>query len=155
MIGRSLLGLTLAIATFAPVSAASAQDTVALSGDVKAVKVIVDATGTRETLVEPTSVIPGDRLVFTTRYSNTSKVQIDNFVITNPLPEAVLLTAEGEFAVSVDGGSTFAALSALRVTAADGTSRPAVLSDVTHIRWTINSIASGASGQVEYFALVR
>ena len=155
MFGRSLLGLILAAATFAPISAANAQDTVALSGDVKVVKVIVDGTGTQETLVEPTSVIPGDRLVFTTRYSNSSKSQVDNFEITNPLPKAVLLAADGEFAVSVDGGNTFATLSALRVLAADGTSRPAALSDVTDIRWTIDAIAPGASGQVKYFASVR
>ncbi len=155
MFVRTISALSMALATLAPISSACAQGTVALVGDVKVVKIVQDADGSRETLAEPTSVVPGDRLVFTTKYNNETGSKVENFVISNPLPKAVVLTAAGEFAVSIDNGKTFAALGTLTASEADGTSRSAELSDVTDIRWTIDSIAPGATGEVNYFAAVR
>ncbi len=155
MFVRTISALSMAFATLAPISSAYAQGTVALVGDVKVVKIVQDADGSRETLAEPTSVVPGDRIVFTTKYNTETGSKVENFVISNPLPKAVVLTAAGEFTVSIDNGKTFAALGTLTASEANGTSRPAELSDVTDIRWTIDSIAPGASGEVNYFAAVR
>lgn len=133
-----------------------AQSTVALKGDVKVVRQVVADNGqTVEQLEDPNQVLPGDKLVFTTRYTNGSDKPVDDFVVTNPLPAPVKLAKVDSFEVSVDGGKTFGALPALKAAGADGKPRAAELGDVTHVRWRVASIAPGASGEVKYFAEVR
>ncbi len=134
---------------------AFARGTVALKGDVKVVRQVAENGKTVEKLEDPNQVLPGDRLVFTTRYTNGSDKQVDDFVVTNPLPSPVKLAKVDSFEVSVDGGKTFGALAALRAAGADGKPRAAELGDVTHVRWRVASIAPGASGEVKYFAEVR
>ena len=134
---------------------AQQQTAVALKGDVKVVRQVTENGKTTEKLEDPNQVLPGDKLVFTTRYSNSSNKAVDDFVVTNPLPAPVKLAKVDSFEVSVDGGKTFGALSALKVAGADGKSRSAELGDVTHVRWRVASIAPGASGEVKYFAEVR
>lgn len=130
---------------------------VALVGDVKLEQVVKEGDSTRVALVEPKVVVPGDRLVFTTSYTNSGSSAVTNFVVTNPLPGAVSLAPEavpgGSF--SVDGGKTWGALEGLTVADGQGGRRGAVYTDVTHIRWTIPVIAAGASGRVKYHAIVR
>ena len=67
--------------------AAETASPIALNGDVKAVKVVTEADGRERTeLVEPTAIVPGDRLVFGTDYANRGGEAVTNFVVTNPLP---------------------------------------------------------------------
>ncbi len=155
MFARTLIAFSTAVAAALLPTAAFAQGAVTLSGEVKVVKMEMSTSGNQEVLVEPTSVLPGDRLVFTTRFTNNTSATVDNFVISNPLPKAIILTETGNFDMSIDGGNTFAGLDMLMITEPDGTERPAELSDVTDIRWTIASIAPGGSGQVKYWAAVR
>lgn len=154
LFSKAAIASIIAIGLFA--SAPSfAQATVELQGDVKVVR-IVEENGKRvERYAEPTQVVPGDRLKFTTSYRNGTGQKADNFVITNPLPKAVVLTEAGDFEVSVDGGKTFGALATRTVSRPEGGTRPATLADVEQVRWTIASIAPGASGEVTYFASVR
>lgn len=144
----------------APVVAqdAPAKNPVSLSGDVKAVETVTDANGAESTkLVEPTKIVPGDRLIFGTDYENNSAEVVNDFVVTNPLPSAVRLAsdADPELIVSVDGGKSWGKLAALSTTDEDGTTRAATHADVTHVRWTIASIAPGANGRLEYPAIIR
>lgn len=153
-----LLAMALSVAIPAVPVAAQDNAPVSLSGDVKAVKVITEADGTERTeLVEPGVIVPGDRLVFGTDYANRSAQAVTNFVVTNPLPAAVRLAPDADAAleVSVDAGKTFGILSSLSVANADGSTRPATHADVTHVRWTIKSIAPGATGRVTYPAIIR
>ena len=154
---RSIVSAACAIALGAgAIAPAFAQgQAVTLKGDVKVVRQTVENGQPRETLEEPTQVLPGDRLVFTTRYTNAGAEPATDFVVTNPLPAPVKLASVDSFEVSVDGGKTFGALAALKATGADGAPRPAELGDVTHVRWRVASIAPGASGEVKYFAEVR
>jgi uncharacterized repeat protein (TIGR01451 family) len=142
------------LATWIAVPAA-AQAAVALKGDVKVVRQVTENGRTSEKLEDPNQVLPGDRLVFTTRYTNGSDKPVDDFVVTNPLPAPVKLAKVDSFEVSVDGGKSFGALAALKVAGAEGKTRAAELGDVTHVRWRVASIAPGASGEVKYFAEVR
>jgi uncharacterized repeat protein (TIGR01451 family) len=131
---------------------------VALTGDVKAVKITTDADGKERTeLVEPSTIVPGDRLVFGTDYANRGIEAMTNFAVTNPLPSAVRLAPDADPAleVSVDGGKTWGALGELTFTNSDGTTRPATHADVTHVRWVLASIAPGASGRLTYPAIIR
>ncbi len=142
-----------------PAAPAFAQDNaIELSGDVMAVKSSTDAAGNETTeLVEPTVIVPGDRLIFGTDYTNSSDETVTNFVVTNPLPSAVALAVDADPAliVSVDGGQNWGVLSALTVSSEDGASRSAQHADVTHVRWTLASVAPGESGRLEYPAIIR
>jgi len=140
-----------------PLAAQSASP-ISLSGDVKAVKITTAADGSERTeLVEPDTIVPGDRLVFGTDYANNGAEPVTNFTVTNPLPAAVRLASDADpaLSVSVDGGKTWGALAALTVATSDGTTRPATHADVTHVRWVLASIAPGAKGRLAYPAIIR
>lgn len=157
MPNRTLIALSLALAMQLAVPAASARDqaAVSLTGEVM-VERSVERDGTRTTVLEPPAqVVPGDRLVYSTRYRNTSAEPVEDFVVTNPLPSAVTLAADGAFEVSVDGGRTFGPLASLSLTLEDGATRPAGLTDVTHVRWTIAHLAPSEEGTLSYSAVVR
>lgn len=147
------------LATAAGTAPLSAQDqAISLSGSVMHETVSLDASGKEVTeLVEPNTIVPGDRLIFGTDYNNGSDEAVNNFVVTNPLPPAVRLApdADTRLIVSVDGGKSFGTLSQLSVMAEDGGSRPADQADVTHVRWTLPSVAPGESGRLEYPAIIR
>jgi uncharacterized repeat protein (TIGR01451 family) len=103
-------------------------------------------------------VAPGDRLVFELSYKNVGPEPATGFVITDPLPASVAFagdeTAGATF--SVDGGRTWGPLASLRVALPNGASRPAGLSDVTHIRWEFaRPIPGGAAGSVTFRGVVK
>jgi hypothetical protein len=141
-----------------PAVAQAAASPIALIGDVKAEKVVTAPDGTERTeLVEPTTIIPGDRLIFGTDYAHNGAETVNNFVVTNPLPAAVRLAPDADPAldVSVDGGKTWGKLAALTLANPDGTQRPATHADVTHVRWVLASITPGAKGRLTYPAIIR
>ena len=137
----------------------------------------IETTASGETvtkLLDPATVkvIPGDKLLFVNAYRNTGQNAVTGFVVNNPVHAAVALTevVEDWALVSVDGGKNFGKLSELTVTetvatateesgetaAPVQTSRPAVASDVTHIRWVLTSpIAPGASGELRFRGIVK
>lgn len=155
---KSLLQILVALTIIsAPAAASAAQSQVVMAGEVKLQKTVIENGKSRIVLVEPAVVVPDDRLLFVTRYSNGGSAPVQNFVVTNPLPSAVSLIyneAEG-YVVSVDGGKTWGRLGALIVPDGKGGTRSASASDVTHLRWTIQTIAPGSSGMVQYHAAVR
>jgi len=156
-----LLACAAAVSLTAPVVPLAAQDAapaVSVDGDIKTEKTVTDADGkTRVELAEPTSFLPGDRLIFGQNYKNTSADVVTNFVITNPLPSAVRLAPDADAAleVSVDGGKSWGKIAALSLTNSDGTSRPATQADVTHVRWIVATIAPGAAGRVAFPVIIR
>lgn len=139
-------------------SATAQNQPVTLAGDVMKEQVTLDDNGgDRVEMVAPDTVIPGDRLLFGTSYVNNSDETIEDFVVTNPLPAAVRLAegADADLIVSVDGGENWGKLADLRIESEGGVSRAAAEIDVTHIRWTLASIAPGETGRLEYYAIVR
>jgi uncharacterized repeat protein (TIGR01451 family) len=150
------LVLALSAMTISPALAAPANP-VSLHGDVKLEKTVTTAGVSQLVLSDPKVVVPGDRLLFSTAYRNDGAQPVTNFVVTNPLPGAVVLSPESAAAldVSVDGGKGWGKLSAIKVADGKGGQRAAVAADVTHVRWVIPSIAVGGSGTVEYHAIVR
>ena len=160
-INKLILALAAATALAAPAMpllAQGAPSPVELSGDVKAVKTVTGPDGKERTeLVDPSTIVPGDRLVFGTDYANKGAEPVTNFIVTNPLPAAVRLAPDADKAltVSVDGGKTWGVLGAFTVSNPDGTTRPAAQADVTHVRWVLASIAPGVSGRLTYPAIIR
>lgn len=115
---------------------------------------------TVSTLLDPATVkvIPGDKLLFTNSYRNMGKNAVTGFVVNNPVHSAVVFTEalEDWALVSVDGGENFGRLSELSVAEAALETRPAVASDVTHVRWILPSpIAPGASGELRFGGVVK
>ncbi|EDL49983.1 DUF11 domain-containing protein [Erythrobacter sp. SD-21] len=149
------------LAAGVPVTAAAvyAQDqAIVLKGNVRLVKVTLDDGGENSVeLVDPDTIVPGDKLIFTTAYSNTSAEPVQNFVVTNPVPPAVRLAADtdADLIVSVDDGQNWGRLADLSVEGEDGAVRAATHADVTHIRWTLATVAPGEKGQLEYSAIIR
>ena len=150
--------LAMALAAAAVQAAAQPARQVQLEAYVKRESVTIDARGARRVaLVDPVTVVPGDRLVMGTRYSNAGSSVIENVVVSNPVPPPVRVAEVADPAqiVSVDGGKTFGPFADQTVRTADGTDRPATPDEITHLRWTIPAVAPGASGAVEFLVTVR
>jgi uncharacterized repeat protein (TIGR01451 family) len=145
-------------ALLAPV-AASAADNVSLTSKVYVERVKPGADGKPVTVrEEPGVVTPGDRLVFVLGYRNGGAQPATGFTLTNPIPPSVAFTGSDDASavVSVDGGKSWGALASLKVVQADGTSRPAVAADVTHIRWSFGRpIAAGSGGELSFRGTVE
>ncbi|WP_232280945.1 hypothetical protein [Novosphingobium nitrogenifigens] len=155
-----LAGLVAAVAPaiVAPSMALAAPSgPVTLDSTIKLDKVVTENGQSRHELVAPQKVVPGNHLVFETTYHNTGKQGVDHFVVTNPVPAAVALETDATdaFDVSVDGGKTWGKLSELKVTGPNGAGRAAQAADVTHVRWVLPAIAPGATGTLDYHAVVR
>lgn len=153
------VGLPL-IAGFAVASPAIAQSPIKLVSGVEVEKTVTDANGNRSVRYEvPEVVVPGDRLRFTLRITNTGAAPAANVVINNPIPAEVAFESTPDlanFSVSVDGGKSFGDLAALQVASADGTTRPAAAGDVTSIRWIVAQlVAPQASHSLTFFGRVR
>lgn len=140
-------------------SVALAHSQVALDSDVFVEKQITDASGrTRLVLEQPKAVVPGDKLVFVLNYQNKSMGPATNFIVTNPLPAAVVYqgTTNGSPLVSVDGGRNWGALEALKIRDRSGVLRNANPTDVTHIRWAFaKPIPAGSAGKLMFRGIVR
>lgn len=150
--------LLILLALLLPASAIG-QGQVALTSQVLVERTTTDPNGAARTSLEPPGVVtPGDRLVFVLSYHNNAASPATDFVVTNPIPESVSFagTESAGSVLSVDGGQTWGALAALTVRNADGSSRPAALSDVTHIRWRIaQPIPAGGGGELRFRGLVK
>lgn len=120
---------------------------------------VVRPDGTVEIKRAPaTKVVPGDTVIYEITYRNSGDQPATDVVVGIPVPAELVFIDDGETpvsALSVDGGEHYGALAALTVLDAEGDERPAEASDVTDLRWTIGSLAPGASGKVSFRARVK
>ena len=139
-------------------SVAFAQNSVTLKNEVFVARTVTDAQGNKKnTLQEPKTVLPGEPLAIIISYANAGTKPATGFVIDNPIPKTVSYTGveQAWATVSVDG-KTYGALSALKVAKGDGTMRPALVGDVTAVRWKFaQPIAAGAAGRVMFYGTVK
>ncbi len=111
--------------------------------------------------LEPVNIIPGDKVVYTTQYHNTSTQNIRNVLITNPIPKGLFYLKDSAkqpkttVTYSIDGGKTFNLPSQLKTTQKDGKQRPALTQDYTHIRWKIRTISVNEKGAVHFKAQLK
>ena len=146
------------LALLAP-AVASAADNVSLTSKVLVERVKTGPDGKTVTVrEEPGIVTPGDKLAFVLSYRNRGAEPATGFTLTNPIPESVAFvgTDDSSASVSVDGGKTWGALASLKVANPDGTRRPALPADVTHIRWSFaKPIAAGSAGELSFRGVVE
>jgi len=140
-------------------AAAFAADNVALDSKVFVERTATDASGKVQTMLEPPKLVtPGDRLLFVLTYKNVGAQPASNFVVTNPIPNAVAYAGTDGIqpVVSVDGGKSWGPLATLKVKQPDGTLRAAQPGDVTHVRWTLaTAIPAGQGGKLSFRGVVR
>jgi uncharacterized repeat protein (TIGR01451 family) len=108
-------------------------------------------------LVPVLHAVPGDEVVYEIAYKNSGKAPVTDIVVNNPLPKEMIYVGASTqpTAVSVDGGKKYGELTDLTVTLPNGAKRPALASDITHLRWVVSSLAGGASGKVTFRAKVK
>lgn len=156
---HSISALIAMLALLAGSERAFAATPLQLKSDVFVERQVVRSDGSNAVILEkPDRVTPGDNLVFVVRYKNVGGSTASNFVVTNPLPSAVAFngTSDGLEVVSTDGGKSWGVLGTLRVTKLDGTTRPAVFTDVTHIKWNLNQpLTAGAEGKLIFRGIVK
>ncbi|RVT93069.1 DUF11 domain-containing protein [Sphingomonas crocodyli] len=118
----------------------------------------VETVAGAERLTPAAKAVPGDHMVYVLAYKNTGDQAAKDVVLSNPIPADMLYRGAGDGGepdMSVDGVQ-FGPLASLTVAGADGSRRPARLTDVRQLRWHLNqAIAPGASGQVSFHAVVR
>jgi uncharacterized repeat protein (TIGR01451 family) len=171
-ISYAIYTLALATAVFAAVGASAQTDApaaaspVTLTSDVKIERVEVDAEGKEKvTLYAPRQVVvvPGDKVLFTLEVVNTGAQPASGFRATNPMPGPVqfVSVAEDWAEVSVDGGTNWGKLAALKVkkAPAEGAApveRAADVADVTHVRWVFpDAIAPGGKRTISYRGVIK
>ena len=156
---RTALFLAAAALAAPAIGQQAAPAPVSLSSKIFVAKRVTDAQGkTKNVLVSPDRVLPGDPLAVVLDYENRGTRPATAFVIDNPIPAAVTFTGveQAWAVVSIDGGKSYGPLATLKVKKADGTLRAAIPQDVTHVRWKFaQPIAPGAKGKVTYFGLVK
>jgi hypothetical protein len=138
---------------------ALAANEIAVVNEVFAERAVVAADGTRKpVLVKAKSGPPGSRLIFVTTYRNQSAVPIRGIILNSPRLDGVVF--DGALSpgaqLSVDQGTTWGALTTLRVRAPNGTIRPAQNTDVTHVRLVVaGAAAPGSSGKMSFRVIVK
>ncbi|MFK7887071.1 MAG: hypothetical protein AB8G16_09440 [Gammaproteobacteria bacterium] len=122
----------------------------------------LDADGKIKTsLVPADAVVPGDQVVYTVTFTNNGDEPAASIVVTDPVPEQMRYVDGSAFGpgtditFSIDGGNSFATVDTLTVTDANGASRPARASDITHIRWGFRHVlAPGERGYARFKAVL-
>lgn len=161
MIRKSWTIMTLAAALAMGMQPAAAQGTGVLTSKAELEKSdpAVDGREGAKTYTTPNVVVPGDRIRLTLTFTNNGAAPSAKMILMNPIPTALVFDGTSDttgFAVSVDGGKTFGALGDLKAGVEDAEPRPAVASDVTHVRWAWpDAIAPGESRSVAFFGRVQ
>ena len=124
---------------------------VKLTGDVFVERFEPASGGRKGRVLERANTMhPGDRLVFVVSWTGGDP---SGFTVVNPVPRAVAYqpgAGTPSEDVSVDGARTWGLLGTLMVHDNDGW-RPAMPTDVTHVRWRL----PGGAGQITYRGTLR
>lgn len=148
-----------AVGLLASSTMALAASPIQLSSDIFVEKQKKLADGRSTVVLEaPKTILPGDQLIFVVRYKNTGPQPASGLTVTNPIPRAIAFsgTSDGGETVSVDGGKNWGRLAQLRVATSEGRTRPALMTDVTHLQWKLNqSLAAGAAGKLIFRGVVK
>lgn len=159
---RKLILKTAALLLLMPTAAINAQEqnTLDVRTTVQKEEIVTTDGGETETrLVDPDTVLPGDKVVYTITITNVGAEAADDVVVTNPIDPSLTYVDGSVFGAGMRiefsaNGQTFAARDELTV-ADNGGERPAVATDYTHIRWTLEgSLAAGSTGVARFAATV-
>jgi uncharacterized repeat protein (TIGR01451 family) len=154
----------LAALVFLGALVASAKGSVEIKNESFQEKEEVAKDGTKSMKLVPAGkVVPGGEVIFVLTYKNVGKEAATNVVLTNPVPKHMTYkTAEVEpgvdakAEVSVDGGKVYGDLLNLKVKDKLRKMRPALASDVTHVRWKVaGAVLPNKEGKVRLRAVLN
>jgi len=161
---RMVSGLirSLAVALIALLLPAQAMAEAKVTMQVKAEKeVVVMENGKKVTKrVAAKDAMPGEVIFYTVAYSNSGDKAATGVAIDDPLPSAVayidgsVFGPGAEILFSIDGGKSFKKPSLLTYEI-EGKKRVASPEQYTHIRWVVEQIDPGKSGQAGFRARVK
>ena len=109
-------------------------------------------------------VEPGDVIYYSVRYSNSGDEPATNVEIDNPLPEGTRYVPDSAWGedsrilFSIDDGQTFKEPASLTYTVeqnGETRSKKADPEEYSHIRWVVDRIPAGTSGEVGFRARVQ
>lgn len=154
-------GVMICAAALLATQPANAQSTGALTSKIELEKTAPAAEGKEpeKTYVDPSVVVPGDRIRVTLTFTNNGTSPASGVNIVNPIPEGLVFDGTNDttaFSVSVDSARMFGALDTLTVPVEGSTPRAATNADVTHVRWLWpDAIAPGQNRSVAFFGRVK
>ncbi|WP_447763750.1 hypothetical protein [Sphingopyxis panaciterrae] len=150
-----------AAALFLSAQPAGAQGTGTLTSKIELEKTARGVSGQEpaKTYVDPSVVVPGDRVRVTLTFTNSGAEPASGVNIVNPIPEGLVFDGTADpaaFSVSIDGAKAFGVLDTLTIPVEGGAPRTAANTDVTHVRWLWpDAIPSGQSRSVAFFGRVK
>jgi len=150
-----------AAALFLSAQPAGAQGTGTLTSKIELERTAAGESGQEpaKTYVNPTVVVPGDRVRVTLTFTNGGTEPASGVNIVNPIPDGLVFDGTADpaaFSVSVDGAKAFGVLDTLTMPVEGGAPRPAADTDVTHVRWLWpDAIPPGQSRSVAFFGRVK
>jgi len=155
--------LTLALITATSLLASTSASALTAKQSVEKEVVVQMPDGTESVTRTPAElVVPGERVVYTLSYTNDDAAPASDLVLTMPVPAEIkymdgsATEAGARTVYSTDGGKTFAARTALRMTGSDGVVRTAIADDITHIRWTVaGPVAVGETGNLSFKGVLK
>jgi uncharacterized repeat protein (TIGR01451 family) len=164
---RTLLSIVFALAALGS-SALQAQQA-PLAGSIEfrnVAEVEVDVRGAdgkvERKRVAADKALPGAEVIYTSTFRNIGKRPAGNIVVVNPVPANTTLVGGSAFGdhtditFSADGGKSWATADKVKVTAADGKQRPAGITEITHVRWSVRGeLAPGKEGVVGFRVTVN
>lgn len=126
-------------------------------------KEVVAQNGSKTKALVPVSkVVPGEEVLYVITYHNKGTEVATDVVITNPIPKHMTYKtqdsekSEIKAELSVDGGKKWGDLANLKITDKLRKVRPALPSDVTHVRWIIaGAIQPNEKGKVRLKAILN
>jgi len=129
-------------------------------------EVVIEESGQQVTRwVDAQEVLPGEKLKYTVRYVNLGDEPATQVRIENPIPElSVYVTdsAAGEgttIVFSADGGAQYSSPEQVTYEVAvfggGKDRRPATAERFTNIRWLIEQVPPGSTGEVSFEVLVQ
>lgn len=106
---------------------------------------------------------PGTEIIYTSTFKNVGTKPAGNINIKNPIPANTTLVAASpwgagtDITYSADGGKTWATVDKVKIKdAATGKERPAGLTEITHLRWSLRGeLAPGKQGEVGFRVVVN
>lgn len=155
----------LVIALFTLPSLAMAKPEIVV--DMKAEKEVEQVVNGKKVIkrVKAENVDPGQKLIFTLKYTNKGNEKATNVKVDNPIPkEAKYIVGSGtgknsKMLFSIDGGKTFKLPGLLTYEETDAKGKKhkkqASPEQYTHVRWIIKEVPPGKSGQVGFHARVK
>lgn len=154
--------LLLSLALAAP-WLAHAQGTIELQNVAEVETLVKTADGkTEKKRSVAVKTVPGMEVIYTTTFKNVGAKPAGNINLKNFIPPNTTLVAgspwgEGtDITYSADGGKTWAPVDKIKVKDASGKDRPAGLTELTHIRWSLRGdLPAGQRGEVGFRVIVN